>query len=125
MALLAGTRTQRIKAVVAYYPVTDTERWRQTTSHSGIRDFYIPQVCGSGRFNSPVHAADKMRAAVLLVHGDSDTRVPTEQSLKMQEALRKADRRVDLILISGAGHGFSSGQAWLPVMTFLKAHLGE
>jgi dipeptidyl aminopeptidase/acylaminoacyl peptidase len=128
VALLAGTRTQRIKAVVAYYPVTDIERWRQTTSHSGIRDFYIPQVCGSGRFNSPVHDTDKMSAAVLLIHGDSDTRVPTEQSLKMRDALQKTGRRVDLLLISGAGHGFSSSeseQAWPSVMKFLRAHLGE
>ncbi len=128
VALLAAARSSRIKAVIAYYPATDIERLRDTTSNARIRDYYIPQVCGLGNWRSPVHAADKISAAVLLIHGDRDTRVPTEQSLIMQEALRKANRSVELQLIAGAAHGFThsqSEQAWASATKFLSTHLGH
>jgi len=104
------------------------ERWRNTTSNARIRDYYIPQVCGLGKWRSPIHAADKISAAVLLIHGDHDTRVPTEQSLIMQEALRTATRHVELQLIAGGEHGFTHGQseqAWSLVMRFLGNYSGE
>lgn len=93
-----------------------------------IRRYYILQTCGTGYENSPVNFADKIQAPVLLIHGDSDTRVPTEQSLKMQEALRKAKRPVELVLVPGAGHGFTGVQsqhAWSATMKFFSTHLGH
>jgi dipeptidyl aminopeptidase/acylaminoacyl peptidase len=129
VALLAGALSKRIKAIVAYYPVTDIQRWGATTSHSGIRDSYVPRVCEpGGHWRSPVNVASKIEAAVLLIHGDQDTRVPTEQSLRMQEALRKANRQVDMQLIGGAAHGFTSSQdaqAWPLALKFFATHLGE
>jgi dipeptidyl aminopeptidase/acylaminoacyl peptidase len=128
VALLAGARSSRIKAIVAYFPITDIQRWRDTTSNAGIRDFYIPQVCGTGNGNSPVNSADKIRAAVLLIHGDRDTWVPAEQSLRMREALQKANRDVELLIIGGADHGFTveqSEQAWSVVTEFFRINLGS
>jgi dipeptidyl aminopeptidase/acylaminoacyl peptidase len=106
VALLSGTRSARIKAIIAYFPITDVQRWGDTTSNTGIRYFYVPLVCGTGNQNSPVHVADQIHAPVLLIHGDRDTEVPTEQSLKMQEALRKTDGHVGV-----AGH--RRGKSWL------------
>ena len=71
--------------------------------------------------------ADKIQAPVLLIHGDRDVRAPTEQSLRMQDALRKANRPVELILVPGAGHGFTGVQsedAWLATKKFFSTHLG-
>lgn len=127
VALLAAARTKRLKGVVAYFPVTDIQRWQETTSHAGIRDIYVPQVCGSGRGNSPVHAAPAIEAAVLLIHGDRDTRVPTDQSLRMRDALRRANRGVERLLIPGGGHGFTGAeyeQTWAAAMAFFDRHLG-
>src|SRR5262245_11451599 len=126
VALLSGTRSTRIKAIVAYFPITDIQRWGETTSNSGIRNFYVPLVCGTGGQNSPVHVAEQIHVPVLLIHGDRDTEVPTEQSLKMQEVLRKANRQVELLIISGGDHGFKgeqSEQAWASVTKFLSLHL--
>ena len=89
VALLSGTRSPRIKAIVAYFPITDIQLWGDTTSNAGIRYFYVPLVCGSGRSNSPVHVAEQIRAPVLLIHGDRDTEVPTEQSLRMRDSPSK------------------------------------
>jgi dipeptidyl aminopeptidase/acylaminoacyl peptidase len=126
VALLAGARSSRIKAIVAYFPITDIERWRDTTSNTGIRDFYVPQVCAAGRSNSPVNSANKIRAPILLIHGDRDTWVPTEQSLRMREALQKANRYVELLVIGGGDHGFTgeqSEQAWSAATKFFDLHL--
>lgn len=126
VALLTGARSSRIKAIVAYFPVTDIERWGETTSNSRIRDFYIPQVCGFGYWKSPVHMADQIHAPVLLIHGDRDTQVPSEQSLRMQEALRKVNRRVELLVIDGGDHGFTGDQneqAWSSATKFFSTHM--
>jgi dipeptidyl aminopeptidase/acylaminoacyl peptidase len=125
-ALLAGARSSRIKAIAAYFPITDIQRWGDTTSNTGIRDFYVPQVCAAGRSNSPVNSADKIRAPVLLIHGDRDTWVPTEQSLRMRDALQKANRYVELLIIGGGDHGFTAEQneqAWSEVTKFFNLHL--
>lgn len=128
VALLSGARSGRIKAIVAYFPITDIQRWKDTTSNAGIRHFYVPLVCGTGYWNSPVHVAEQIHAPVLLIHGDHDTEVPTEQSLKMREALQKADRHVDLLVISGGDHGFKGEQdeqAWSAATRFLSLYLGS
>ena len=126
VALLSGTRSARIKAIVAYFPITDIQRWGDTTSNAGIRYFYVPLVCGSGRSNSPVHVAEQIRAPVLLIHGDRDTEVPTEQSLRMRAALQKANRHVELLIIGEGGHGFTGDQeeqAWSAATKFFNMHL--
>jgi dienelactone hydrolase len=128
VALLTGARSGRIKAIVAYFPITDIHRWGDTTSNMAIRYFYVPLVCGTGDQNSPVHVAEQIHAPVLLIHGNRDTEVPTEQSLQMQEALRKANRHVELLVIGGGDHGFKgeqSKQAWSAATKFFSMYLGE
>ena len=127
VALLSGARSSRIKAIVAYFPITDIHRWRDTTSSMGIRYFYVPLVCGAGDQNSPIHVAEQIHAPVLLIHGDRDTQVPTEQSLEMRDALQKANRHVELLIIGGGNHRFKgeqSKQAWSAATKFFSMYLG-
>ena len=128
VALLSGTRSARIRAIVAYFPITDVQRWKETTSNAGIRNFYVPLVCGSGYENSPVHVAERIHAPVLLIHGDHDTEVPSEQSLEMREALRKGNRHVELVIISGGDHDFKdeqAEQAWTAATKFFNMHMKQ
>ena len=127
VALLSGARSGRIKAIVAYFPITDVHRWGETTSNLGIRYFYVPLVCGTGDQNSPIHVAEQIQAPVLLIHGDRDTEVPTEQSLEMRDALQKANRHVELLIIGGGNHRFKaeqSRQAWSAATKFFGMILG-
>jgi dipeptidyl aminopeptidase/acylaminoacyl peptidase len=111
VALLTAARDPRLGAVVAYFPVTDIARWKSTTTNPDIPS-YITIVCepGGAGSRSPVARASDIAAPVLLVHGDADTRVPTEQSQLMSNALTLAGRRVQLLLVPGAQHGFTAAE---------------
>jgi dipeptidyl aminopeptidase/acylaminoacyl peptidase len=129
VALLTGARSTRLRAIVAAYPVTDVERWKQTTTFPGIPR-YITAVCepGGAARRSPVGQAARISAPVLLIHGDADARVPTEQSLLMRDALQRAGREVQLVLVPGAGHGFPINQdptSRSALVTFLATTLGS
>lgn len=127
VALLAAARDQRLRAVVAYFPVTDVARWKVTTGNADIPG-YVTAVCEPGGTapRSPVAQAARIAAPVLLVHGDADTRVPTEQSRLLADALVAAGRRVQLELVAGAQHGFTAAEEALARPTvdrFLAAEL--
>jgi dipeptidyl aminopeptidase/acylaminoacyl peptidase len=112
VSLLAGARGASVKAIVAYYPVTDVARWQTTTTNPDIPG-YVRAVCEPGGVapRSPLsNAAALATPAVLLVHGDLDTRVPTEQSLLMHDALAGLGRQTSLLLVPGAQHGFTAEQ---------------
>ncbi|HLJ61110.1 MAG TPA: prolyl oligopeptidase family serine peptidase [bacterium] len=128
VALLTAARSASVKAVVAYYPVTDIDAWRETTSFPAIRDVYVPRVCtpGGTRVRSPVDRAASITAAVMLIHGDRDTRVPTAQSVAMADALAAARRRVELVLVPEADHGFARREhpgVWRRALAFFEEHL--
>jgi dienelactone hydrolase len=127
VALLAAARDARVRAVVAYYPVTDPARWKTTTTNPDIPG-YVTAVCEPGGVSAraPLQRAADIAAPVLLVHGDQDTRVPTEQSLLLQAARVAADLPTELFLVPGAQHGFVAAEEALarPVVDqFLAARL--
>jgi dipeptidyl aminopeptidase/acylaminoacyl peptidase len=111
VALLAAARDARVRAVVAYYPVTDVARWKTTTTNPDIPG-YITAICEPGGVEprSPLARAASIVASVLLVHGDEDTRVPTDQSRLMLAALLSAGRAADLLFVPGAQHGFTAAE---------------
>lgn len=126
VALLAAARQPIVSAVVAVYPVTDVPRWAETTSLETIRTGYVPTVCQGGVNRSPVAVAGAIRAPVLLVHGDADTRVPTEQSLRLRDALQAVGGSVELVLVPGAAHGFTEAEraeTWPAILDFLRDRL--
>jgi dipeptidyl aminopeptidase/acylaminoacyl peptidase len=127
VALLAAGRNRLVRAVIAYYPVTDVARWKTTTTNPDIPG-YVTAVCEPGGVQprSPALRAGDIEAPVLLVHGDQDTRVPTEQSHMMRAALAAAGRSVELLLVPDAQHGFTSAEEALArpaVDRFLSQHL--
>jgi cephalosporin-C deacetylase-like acetyl esterase len=76
---------------------------------------------------SPVHAADRVRAPVLLLHSTQDTVVPPSQSEQMANALKKAGTRVTLVKLEGDDHWLSRSSTRVQMLreldTFLSANL--
>jgi dipeptidyl aminopeptidase/acylaminoacyl peptidase len=64
---------------------------------------------------SPLRSASRMRAPVLLVHGESDINVDVDQSRRVARALRSADRLEELVIIEGGDHSLSRA-AWRKVL---------
>lgn len=62
---------------------------------------------------SPVSYVRGDIAPLLTVHGSDDTTVPVAQSQALTEQLQQAGADAGLVLVTGAGHGFSSpASAW-------------
>ena len=127
VALLTAAKDPRLRAVAAYYPVTDVARWKTTTTNPDIPG-YVSAVCepGGSAPRSPLLRSNEISVPVLLVHGDQDTRVPTDQSILLHAALTQAGREADLFIVPGAQHGFTVAEEALarPVVdAFLAARL--
>jgi dipeptidyl aminopeptidase/acylaminoacyl peptidase len=100
-----------IGAVVALYPVTDLLDLHATTHRfeSGYNLRLVgplPDAVEQYRSRSPIALADRVRAAVLLLHGDADRSVRPEQSEAMEHALRRGGAWVERHVYAGEGHGW-------------------
>ncbi len=70
---------------------------------------------------SPAALADRVTIPVLLVHGRDDSVVPLEQSRVMAEALQKAGKPVELLVLKGEDHWLSRGETRLQTLTATMA----
>jgi dipeptidyl aminopeptidase/acylaminoacyl peptidase len=81
------------------------------------------------RTASPRQHADAIRIPILLVHGDSDSIVPIEQSQLMHKALKKAGKNVRLTTYKMEGHGGWSNeherQNIDEIIQFFAPHLAQ
>mgnify|MGYP001813234907 FL=1 len=106
VALLAASHDAPVQGVAAFAPVVDPGSWGQATSVDGIRD-YVMQECGGPdgwRSRNVMNRVGSLRQPLLLVHGDADLRVPTQQSISLYKKLVELQRPVQLALIPGAEH---------------------
>jgi carboxymethylenebutenolidase len=146
-SLLMAAQAPDIRAVVAYYPVTDFEHWlsrphpnawRRMEFHA-IRSYFRRQsgARDDAEFKqmlsraSPLDQAPSIRASVLLVHGDRDTTAPLEESERLASRLRELGRDVDLVVIHDAGHVFNfkdrarASEAWEATIAWLRRRLED
>ncbi|WP_243406113.1 S9 family peptidase [Sphingosinicella sp. YJ22] len=118
------------KAVVAIAPVTDLDmarnEWRGFSNAANVRDFF-----GSGphiREGSPLQNAAAIRSPVLMFHGDLDRNVGIAQAREMDQRLRAAGRRSELIAYPGLDHQIDDSSARSDMLrradAFLRQSLG-
>ena len=103
--------SSRVNAAVAYFAPTDLREWVKPGS------FYYQRYAAL-RFDqdkaaacSPILHVDKQDAPTLLVHGSRDPRVPLKLSEQMYAELKKREVPAKLVVIEGAGHGFTGKDA--------------
>jgi acetyl esterase len=110
LAALADPKS--VAAVVSLYSPNDLELLARTSpavpaqiraavEGSGFADLLL----GHLRSLSPIQHVTRNAPPFLLMHGTADTVVPFEQSVRMQERMRAAGAKCDLIAIKGGGHG--------------------
>lgn len=104
MASLCITRGADVfAAAVAGAPVTS---WRFYDSIYTERYLRTPQENKDGYdLNSPIHYADRLKGAYLLIHGTADDNVHFQNSAEMAEALIRADKQFDSFFYPNEHHG--------------------
>ncbi len=121
--LMAAHDPDRIKAVVAYYPITDFPRW-YAGKRTGLMSRFLFRLArwqlrvDSGakseddfqtmlRLASPVYMAEFVRAPVLLVHGGEDTLALPEESERMAERLAASGDTAKVMIVPGGKRLFN------------------
>lgn len=124
--LIAAHAPRRVRAVVAYYPVTDFPRWLgaertgivERAAFAVVRSYFRRQsgAESEARFQemlvaaSPYYVAGNIQAPVLLVHGERDTTAPVEESERMADRLTALGKSVELLAVPGGVHIFNFRQ---------------
>ena len=77
---------------------------------------------------SPINHVDEIEAAVMLIHGNKDRRVPVAHAKAMRKRLEKAGKDVTWQLYNRSGHGVysvkSRHEMYEGLLEFLNTHIG-
>lgn len=104
------------KCAVGVAGVYDLEQMYKTgdvpESYGG--EAYLEEVLGTDiqrlREMSPTHNVNKLKAKVLLIHGEEDERAPIEQFEAMEKALNQANYPFQKEIWKKEGHGFFNAE---------------
>jgi dipeptidyl aminopeptidase/acylaminoacyl peptidase len=101
------------------------------TADSLIGRQYLESAMGTGeelRAQSPVTHAAKIKAALMIVHGTQDKRVPFAHAKAMRVALDAARKPYEWVEYEGEEHGFHKQENevdfYTRVLAFLDQHIG-
>jgi len=146
--LMAAHDPDRIKAVVAYYPITDFPRW-YAGDHRDLSARFLFELASwqlrvdagapndeefqkSLRLASPYYMAEYLRAPVLMIHGAQDTLAPPDESERMAERLKASgNTTVEVLLVPGGTRLFNfrqpqqAGVAWDATLQWLDRYLRQ
>lgn len=99
--------SNRVAAVVAYYPPVDLRGMTGPNERFPALEFPAQQAPDI----SPLLFADESDPPVLLIHGDADELVDINHSERMYAALQDDGVTSDFITIEGGAHGFRGEDA--------------
>lgn len=106
--------SNRVAAVVSIFAPTDLRGWTDNPPeaikrHPGLK----PPLSFEARLTpdvSPLLKVAGKSAPTLLIHGDKDDLVPVEHSRNLMPVMEAAKVPCRLVVVEGAGHGFSPKQ---------------
>jgi dipeptidyl aminopeptidase/acylaminoacyl peptidase len=113
--LAALTFHDTFQAGASYYGISDVEVLARDTHK--FESHYLDSLIGPYpasrdvyRARSPIHAVDRLSAALILFQGLDDKVVPPNQSEMMAESLRKKGLPVAYVAFPGEQHGFRKAE---------------
>ncbi|MGA0601874.1 alpha/beta hydrolase family protein [Caulobacter sp. KR2-114] len=83
--------------------------WLKFMGADGLHDVRLEDI-------SPADHADQVKGPVLLIHGKDDTVVPFSQSQIMADALKRAGKPYDLVVLKAEDHWLSRGETRLQML---------
>jgi dipeptidyl aminopeptidase/acylaminoacyl peptidase len=120
---LAATRPE-LRALVLQSGIYDLWAVHRGTALAGFPETIVAEAgrdSAAWRARSPLLAAARVRAAVLVMHGEKDTHVPAAQAHALAAALEATGRTVEPHFMP-AGHVLAAGQAQRHAFEFLTRH---
>lgn len=134
-ALMSAVREPDLyRCVVDYAGVYDLriQKARSDTSVSDSGNNYIDEFIGATPERlfqaSPASQIDKLKAAVMIAHGEEDKRVPIAQAKALRKALDERHYPYEWLVKSGEGHGFYLPQnrldLYVKMLAFLDKNIG-
>jgi dipeptidyl aminopeptidase/acylaminoacyl peptidase len=127
-ALLALERFAWFRAGVLWSPPTDM-------LDNVVVNPWIAEIIGGTpnevpeeyRIRSPLLSVERIRCALLMIHGEEDEVVPVRHSLRLAEEMRRLGKPCELRLVPGEGHNWSPAgfsRNWRLTVEFLETRLG-
>jgi acetyl esterase/lipase len=123
LALLTALTGTEVDGVLAWFPVTDLTSLHGDDPQSREALFLgapAAQVPDLAREASPITHVHPGAPPMLLMHGDSDVLVPSDQSIRFAKALNGVGGSATLELVPGASH-FWDGAADVPAIVARSA----
>lgn len=96
-------------------------------------DAYLDKTLGTDmvllKAQSPALNVDKLKAPVLIIHGEEDERAPIEHAEALRDALDKKGHSYQWLVKDKEGHGFYNQdnvvELYQTVLSFLNTHIGK
>jgi acetyl esterase/lipase len=119
------------RAVVSFFGPTDLEHLYKNPGYPAVPFLLASMLGGSPeqkpdiyKTASPINFVTAQSPPTLILHGDDDHLVPVEQSRLLNNKLKKAGVKHDLVIYPGAGHGWR-GRSLEDSFNKIKAFLDE
>jgi dipeptidyl aminopeptidase/acylaminoacyl peptidase len=101
------------KAIISFFAPTDLDHLYKNPAQPAIPFLLAGIVGGTPDKNpdlyqsfSPIFYVNSQSPPTLILHGDADNLVPVEQARLLNNKLKKAGVKHDLIIYPDAGHGW-------------------
>ena len=125
-SLLTVKLGSSVKAAVFGAGVYDFKRAYNETKFDGIRENIKTETGFTEkaiRERSSIWQMQKLKTPVLIIHGENDENVPTNQALLLRDRLTELKKDFEIVILPEHKHGQFKGDFILPVIDFFDRKL--
>ncbi len=127
-ALMSAIREPELyRSVVSIAGVSDlrllASEWRSSYGGGDWAAYALGDDSSELRAGSPTRGAARIKAPVLLIHGDNDTQAGVDHSKRMARVLKGEKKKVELVLIKDGNHSLTRFEWRETLYTSLEAFL--
>ena len=115
-----------VKAAVFGAGIYDLKRVYDETKFDGIRESIKSETGMTEkaiRERSSILRMKKLKTPVLIIHGENDGNVPTDQALLLRDRLTELKKEFEIIILADHKHGQFKGNFITPVIDFFSRKL--
>lgn len=134
-ALMSAVREPALyRCAIGYAGVYDLKLWRADSDASRSlsgRRYIEDAIAGSAEemvAASPIHYLDRLKAPVLIVHGEADRRTPFSQAKALRSEMKSRNLPFEWLAKPGEGHGFiepkNIAEFYTTMLGFLDRQIG-